>query len=65
MKNEPNSFIKTIDDLKGLPKNLYEIIQSIKLEPMTNGTVARKKYDDCMKKVVGWIIKEKFDFNLN
>ena len=65
MKNEPNSLIKTIDDLKGLPKNLYEIIQSIKLKPMTNGTVARKKYDDCMKKVVGWIIKEKFDFNLN
>jgi hypothetical protein len=63
MNNEPNSSIKTIDDLTGLPKNLYATIQSIKTKPMTNGTLARKKYNKCMNKIVKWLKKNKFNFN--
>jgi hypothetical protein len=63
MNNEPNSSIKTIDDLTGLPKNLYGTIQSIKTKPMTNGTLARKKYNKCMNKIVKWLKKNKFNFN--
>ena len=49
LRHEPNVFIKTMDDLKGLPSNIREQLLLIKDEPLKGD--ALKIYKDCSNRI--------------
>jgi hypothetical protein len=50
LRNEPNVEIKTMDDIKGLPKDIKAQLISIQDKPLKGA--ALKIYKSCMKKIV-------------
>lgn len=50
LRNEPNVEIKTMDDIKGLPKGIKDQLLSIQNEPLKGD--ALRVYSSCMKQIV-------------
>ena len=55
LRNEENVYYKTRDDIENLPINIIKDLESIKDEPLKNGTVAKDIYNRCMDYIVNGI----------
>jgi hypothetical protein len=58
LRHEPNVEIKTMDDIKGLPKNIREELYSIKDKPLKGEVI--KNYNSCMKTIVSGLKDNSF-----
>ena len=52
LRHEENVFYVTRDNIEGLPKDINSKLESISEVPLSNGTPARRIYDECIKFIV-------------
>lgn len=52
LRSEADVYYKTRDDIIGLPKEIYDLLQSIESAPLKNGSDAMKTYKKCLKYIV-------------
>jgi len=58
LRNEPNVFIKTVDDIEGLDQQIKNKLLKIKNEPLKGD--ALRVFNDCMKIIVSQLESEKY-----